>query len=260
MTNKIWRRKYLTFLHFITVICIMIGLVIHVGGWIGKDIWNSMFGKSFVSESKTTSGGGAPGAFDEINADLAIGDILIETGSDYNVSYDNYPEDLVPEIKYDNGTLKITQKNKRTGWNFNQNFTKSGKIVVTVPTEATLSLNIDLSMGAFTAKNVALDKVEVNSSMGSVDFKNCNSYKLDLQAAMGSITIDGGSFDSASIDANMGSIEVDADFEDLEADCDMGSIEISTSNNIEDLRLSLNTDMGNITINGSEYGTKYKSR
>ncbi len=260
MTNKIWRRKYLAVLHFITVACIMIGLVIHVGGWIGKDIWNSMFNKSFESESRTTSGGEAPGAFNEINADLAIGDFTIETGSDYNVSYDNYPEDLAPVIKYENGTLKITQKNKRKGWSLNQNFSKSGKIIVTVPTEATLSLDLDLSMGAFTAKDLTLDKVKVNASMGSIEFKNCYSYKLDLEAAMGSITIDGGSFDSATMDANMGSIEVDADFEDLEADCDMGSIEISTENNVSDLRLSLNTDMGSITINGSDYGNKYKSR
>ena len=260
MTNKIWRRKYLAFLHFITVICIMIGLVIHVGGWIGRDIWSSMFGKSYVSESKTTSGGSAPGAFTEIDADLAIGDITIKTGSDYDVSYDNYPEDLAPVIKYDNGTLKITQKNKRTGWSFNQNFTKGGEIVVTVPADAKLSLDMDLSMGAFEAKDITFDTVDIHASMGAIDLKNCTTYKLDLTADMGSITVDGGAFNYGNMDANMGSIDIDADFNDLEADCDMGSIDIKTSSDVSALRLALETDMGSITINGSDYGRTYKSR
>ena len=260
MTNKIGRRKYLTFLHFITVVCIMIGLVIHVGGWIGRDIWSSMFGRSFVNESKTTSGSSTPGAFTEINADLAIGDITIKTGSDYDVSYDNYPEDLAPVIKYDNGTLKITQKNKRTGWSINPNFAKSGEIVVTVPADAKLSLDMDLSMGAFEAKDVTFDEVDLNASMGSVEFNNCTSYKLDINASMGSITVNGGSFNSAAIDANMGSIDIDADFNDLKADCDMGSIDIRTSKDVSELRLALDTEMGSITINGSDYGRSYKSR
>ena len=259
MSNRTWRRKYISFLHFITVICILFGLLIHVGGWIGRDIWNSMFGKSFVNEGKTTSGGQAPGAFTEIDAQLAIGGITIKTGSDYNVSYDNYPEDLAPTINYENGTLKITQKSKRKGWSFNQNFSKSGEITVTVPADAKLSLDMDLSMGAFEAQDVTFDKVDINASMGSIELNNCTSYKLDLKASMGSITVDGGSFNSAGLDADMGSIDIDADFNDLEADCDMGSIDIKTQKDVSELRLDLETEMGSITINGSDYGRTYKS-
>ena len=61
--------------------------------------------------------------------------------------------------------------------------------MVTVPEDAKLSVDMDLSMGAFTAKDITFDEADIHASMGAIELKNCTCYKLDLTADMGSITI-----------------------------------------------------------------------
>jgi len=275
-----WKRTYIGLLNTVTVICIILGCIIHIGGFIGADILKSLFD---TGRTGSNIEGGTAGfeetlkAFDKIEGELAIGSLTIKYGDDYTVSYENYPEKEVPTWKVSGGTLKISQKTKKA-WKLGgmKNGYNGAEVVITIPKDATPDVSLEMNMGTLKAeKGMTFGDVNLDADMGSIELTGCRAKDLELNADMGAITIENTSFDEADINASMGgitlkdvtfdeadlkadmgSIEVSGTFEDLEAKCSMGSIEVTNHN--KDAKLDLKADMGDVSYNGEPVGKSYK--
>ena len=273
-----WKKTYIGLLNAATVICIILGLFIHVGGWIGSDLIKGFMGigRTISSEERTaTSREQSLGSFDKIEGTVAIGNVVFEYGDDYGVSYENYPEGEVPNMKLSGSTLKIEQKaSNRWGVKDIKSRFSGAKVTVTVPKGTAVEVDLTLNMGAVEAEDITLGKVKLDADMGAITMKNVTARKLDLNADMGAITLEkttfedgnmkaamGGisledvTFDDCELKADMGGITVQGSFSDLEADCDMGGIDVQYDN--DDCELDLNADMGGVTVNGESVGRKY---
>ena len=275
-----WKRTYIGLLNVATVISIILGCIIHIGGFIGGDIVKSLFGtgRNAGAEGSATDFEEAVGAFEDMEGELAMGSLIIRYGDDYTVSYRNYPENEVPTWKVSGGTLKIEQKTKKKWKPGSLKSAYSGaEVVITIPENAKMDIDfLQMNMGMLTIeKGMIFGDVHLVANMGSIELAKCKAEELDLDAAMGSITIEDGTFEKAKINASMGSITLkDVTFEDADLNADMGSIEVSgTFNELEatcgmggidvanrnkDARLDLKADMGGVSYNGEAVGKSYK--
>ena len=277
MTTNEWRKKYVRGLNTATLICIVFFGVSHLIGFffnglkgLTAGIIPSVFGKTEVSSQL-----GPTGAFDSIEGKLSIGDLHIVAGDSYSVELKNYPSGKEPSVDIDGGKLKI--QSKSSNWSlFSGDFSSDASLVITVPASALDKVELELDMGSIEIDGIRTGDLNIEANMGGITVKNCDSEKLDLNADMGSITVDNtnftkGSFDadmgavkiikasfnSAECDAGMGSIDVEGEFDELDADCGMGSIKVKNSNTYA--KYDLSTDMGSVTVNGTDQGNKYKS-
>ena len=274
-TDTMWKQRFVRRLNSITIICIIIGCIIHIGGFITGGILSSLF--SFRSGTTTVGRGeqAATGSFSKLDCSLAIGDLIIQPGDEYSYEYKNYPSGKEPEIKLKNGTLEIRQKGNLDLWTNNKSY-KDSQVIITVPAESGITADLKISMGQVEMNDLKLGDVKINANMGEVILKKCTTADIDidanmgginltecdflmgdLDANMGSINILNSSFLQADCDSDMGSITVSGYYNDLTADCDMGSIDVESENS--DTKFDLDTDMGSVRVNGRDQGNKYKN-
>lgn len=265
-----WRKNYLRILNTITVFCILAGCVINGLRFFGGLAF------SFIKTSKAeiVEAEGDLNPFEKIDADLSFGSFTVVYGDDYNFSYSGFTPETQPEFNVKGNKLEIKQK-KNINFNIFKDKAGDGKVTVTVPKDSTIDMDINLSMGSFELRDIKTGDLTLDADMGAITIKNCDMNDLSIQADMGGITFKdcsfadgefnanmGGitlkdcSFRSANCDADMGSIEVSGDYQELTADCDMGSIK--AENNIE-AKYDLECDMGNIKLNGQNKGNEYKN-
>ncbi len=272
-TKSNFEKKYLLVINTITVIAIILGCFIHVGGW----ILGGHKGSTLINGRNASAEGGDLGVWseDEISAlsvKLDIGELTLTEGDEYKVEYHGYPEGKEPVVSIEGDTLTIVQKSGR-GLNPGISGSDCG-VVVTVPDGDRPSVELTLSMGALECKDLELGNVTISSSMGSATVKDCETGTLDIEANMGeidvkdtefttgsfeddmgSITLKDVDFEEAVCEANMGSIEVSGDFGKLTATCDMGSIRVDADN--DDAKVDLSADMGDVRFNGEDRGRNY---
>lgn len=255
---------YLTLLTAVTVICIIVGCVIHLGFF--------SLGKAGKMKSEET----ATERFQSISLELDTGDVTIEKGSDFRVSY-RYPSNGLPEISVSDGKLVVKQKMKNTINMKNMDC----YLTITVPEgeelknlDASLDVgNIEVSGFSFAASS----KVDLETDVGNIDLYDCtfgdlkletdvgNTHigtstfkKLSSSGDVGDIEIDQCTFESATCGTDTGSISVSGSFSDLSCKTDMGSITVETDKPIKDETLDLKASAGNITVNGQEFEGSYK--
>lgn len=100
MKKRTW---YLTLLTIITVICIAIGLLVHVvlpaGDWLSDmsdDLDNVNDSESFLSGSTVYE---EVAAFSNIHLEMEVSDISIAYGDTYAISYKTNKENLLPQYE-----------------------------------------------------------------------------------------------------------------------------------------------------------------
>ena len=266
------------------MVCIILGIFLNVGGWIGNDIFRTVtgfagFGRGASRSSTEVTGGTLDriDAFAKVEGEVGAGSVEFVTGKDYSCVYENYPKDQTPEISLDGTTLKIKQKarNNRVVGDLKNSYSDA-KITISIPEKSAVDVDLELKLGTVKAKDVVFGDVELDADMGSIELENCTAKDLDLTADMGAIevtkcTFDGGKveakmggidlvgvvFDSAEAKADMGGLNVQGTFNKFEAKCSMGGINVESEN--EDAKLSLSSDMGGISVNGKSVGRSYNS-
>ncbi|MCR4692176.1 MAG: DUF4097 domain-containing protein [Lachnospiraceae bacterium] len=276
-----WKRRYIAFLNAVTVVCIIVGCFIHIGGFIGADIYRSIW-HSDTRTIRSDEGSGSNYAaqqFQSIDGDVSMGSVVLTQGDSYSCTYEKYPDNALPSIEIEDGELKITQKAKNARTFGDMSFKGSyndAKIIITVPEDAVVDTKLRLNMGAFEAENCTTGELNIEADMGSIEVSDCKVKDLDLRAHMGGITVEdttfdsgefkadmGGitvndcTFDNGEFKADMGGIDVEATFNKMEAKCSMGGISVEASN--DDAKMNLSADVGGISVNGKDRGRKYKN-
>lgn len=238
---------YLIIITIITAVCIIVGVFGRTFHVKGKNRFGTVFtkaGAEVTEEMKTE-------AFDTVNIELDLGEIVFEEGDDYFVSY-AFPEKIKPIIKVSGGALTITQQE---GNILNLEDFSDCKLVVTVPAGTELySIDISTDMGNIDVNKISAQSATVSSDMGELDFQECDFVTLSADSDMGDIKVEDSSITSADMESSMGEVKLTAvTCDNLTVEVDMGDIKLEG----EFKHVNAKTDLGEIKENGASQGTEY---
>lgn len=270
---------YLGIITIITICCIIAGCILHLKNWVfGRNtIFNKVADKINVSVERNEELGEQvkaaeeAQAFSKLRMDISIGEVTIEEGDEFQVTYD-FPEKLVPKIEMKNNELVITQKDVKNV-NFGWKADSKGEIKVTVPEGTKLDkVDIDAALGEVDINKINAKECDVDAALGAIKFSDCKIDSIEADASLGDIELDDceagearlnlsmghagvtGKIDAVTVENSMGDIELDGDFKEIDADCDMGAVEVTCDS---DFTGKIITSMGQVIVNGVEQGTKY---
>ena len=177
--------------------------------------------------------------FNKVSVDIPTGDIIFKTSSKYGVSYSGL-EKIAPDVKVENGNLKISFSKAGVHVNMFNLKQLNSKIVIEMPKEELADLNIESANGNVSADYLATKKVDVDlangniairelktrkgasfdNAKGNIEVNKCNASGYDLDTSLGKITKRkkkrGDSFENNSDTENV-----------LETDTSLGSIKIN---------------------------------
>lgn len=177
--------------------------------------------------------------FNKVSVDIPTGDIIFKTSSKYGVSYSGL-EKIAPDVKVENGNLKISFSKAGVHVNMFNLKQLNSKIVIEMPKEELADLNIESANGNVSADYLATKKVDVDlangniairelktrkgasfdTAKGNIEANKCNASGYDLDSSLGKITVSGkkrgDSFENNSDTENV-----------LKADTSLGSIKVN---------------------------------
>lgn len=145
-------------------------------------------------------------------------------------------------------------------------------------------LDIDMDMGNLNMEHLRAKNAELRLDMGNLDIRDCEINYMDAELNMGSISAESSSFAQLAAELDMGNLSVlngdigtcKADMSmgaltleavgitgSLDAELDMGSAELLLNQRNMDggdiaYGFDIETDMGDIKVDGAEQGSKYK--
>lgn len=218
------RTLYLLIITVVTIACVIIGVSAHIGGF-------NMFGISFgdvISDESSLV------AFDTINLDANVMELVLKPGEDYGISY-SCTEGLVPTYEVKDQELIVKQEEKKTFWGNNK-----CSMTITIPENKELAhVYMDINVGDVTVENIDMDTLIVESNIGDLNIKNINANDL-------------------TITCDTGDIEVDkVTFTNLDIRADVGDVDVTSAQSLEDYSFEMNCDVGEITINDDDCGNEH---
>ncbi len=223
-------RIYLSVIYFITLICIIIGIL------------GNVLNISPFSHVTTASRGRhieASYTYDnvsDISVDLELGNVEIKKGSKLEVSFSGY-EKLKPDVSVSGASLKISQNTKA-------HFTVNGS-------------DSDCSLTITVPDNISLNSISADLNMGNMSVDDIHASSVDLSIDMGSLNVTNSTVRALTADNNMGDIKVtNCNCDVLNLSVDVGSLKISGID-IDKYSADLSVDLGDIKINDSSYSHSY---
>lgn len=177
--------------------------------------------------------------FNKINVDIPTGDIIFKTSSKYGVSYSGL-EKIAPDVKVENGNLKISFSKAGVHVNMFNLKQLNSKIVIEMPKEELADLNIESANGNVSADYLATKKADVDLANGNIAIKELKTRKgVSFDTAKGDIEVNKCNASGYDLDTSLGKVTVSGkkrgdSFEKngntenvLEADTSLGSIRIN---------------------------------
>ena len=248
------KRIYLAIITTITVLCVIIGSVVHVTAFMvrmGKD-GDRMF--SFGKSSKKVTETLSESRFSDLKIDMDLGNIVIKSGSVANVEW-NGSEELKPEVTAAGNDLTIRQKGRK----ILNSGALNNTLTVTVP-EPLGKMEIETDLGNLEADGLTADKAKINLSAGNAIVKGSSFGDLNIEADAGNIELGEVSATKIDLDSDAGNIQgsVAGDFKSLKANTDVGNIELQFDCERSDLNLELKTSLGDVAVNGEKTGNNTK--
>lgn len=240
------RSVWIAVITIITVCCVIGGTVYHIGRGIRFFGRGEMTRKNFDLEE-----------FDVVKIDANLMDVTITPGNQFSLSYE-YTDGLEPVYDVKSGTLTIKQKQyTRVGFN-NANCSLS----LTIPQqEAMKAFDVHTALGNIYIEEIAASKCELKSNMGNCTLKDCSFDESDIETNMGEISVRDTSLGETELKNDMGEVEVDTcTFRDLSIKAAMGSVTVEAAHDLDGYDMDLETDMGDVKVNGQSEGTKYHQK
>ncbi len=240
MEEKKWEKPFMITIWCITLVLVLIGLAIHVGGWFGF----SLFSKPEKTVADTASFDA--GKINEISLNVELGQVSIQRGAEFKVDY-NYPEKYAPKIDMENGTLDIKEKAKK----FTPSSGNEYYLNITVPSEMELkNVDIEVDLGELKIDGLTSDRISAEGDLGSLKINGCNAENADFHADLGEIEINDCRFNSVRTEADLGDIKMQGDFNSVYAECDMGDIDIYTVKDESEVDITAKCSLGDVKVNG----------
>lgn len=285
------KTTYLVVISIITIICVIFGSIVHVGGisfgW--GFPWGFPWGAVKGDKAKVTSIEMDDGSvtadtvslddFTSLEMDLRIMDVTIEQGDTYGIRYECSNKKFVPSIAVNDNVLVVKQSRDRFGWN---TVNAKCKMTLTIPEGRTLEeVKLDSDVGDVKLNDIAGKSLVLDVDTGDLDLSGCTFEQSDLTGDTGDITLSdsnmgdmvidndtgdikltGGGFESAEISGNTGDIHlVDCDFGsalgNVKLTSDTGDVKVEGCPDIGLYITDFSTDIGSVKINGTNYKKHY---
>lgn len=194
-----------------------------------------------------------------------LGDIKLKISDDSAIKCEVYGKDSEDvKVKLNNKELNITYT--QNGFNLFGNNSFKREIIVFIPEEYNGDINIESDCGDFEAanlKNISLDikqdcgdveigdikNVSVDSSLGDVKIKSINN-KCKIDVDCGDVKIDSVQIkENSSIKNDLGDVKIES-INDIyiDADTDLGEVEIVSNNRKSEVTLNIECDCGDIKV------------
>ncbi len=129
------KKIYIFVLSAVTVFCVILGTLVHVGGWL--DLGFFPFGGDSGSSKEYSEE--QPG-FRSLDIDAAVMSVTIQKGDRYHISY-KASENLIPKMELKGETLVVTQPSTRKFWK-NILGNKKCEMTITIPEGTVLNLSL----------------------------------------------------------------------------------------------------------------------
>ena len=180
--------------------------------------------------------------FTALKLDLDVAQITVTPGDAFHVEYGLCNE---PEISTaDDGTLTIREKAADHWWDgmhFTQNLQPYVK--VTVPAGTVLSMvDVTVDVGDVAVSKLELGALHVDADVGNLDCRE--------MAVTGAV----------QMEVDTGDIAFDGSAARIDADTDVGSLKFLLPGAAADWAMELETDVGEITVDGMHQGSRYETR
>lgn len=220
------------------VIAVVFGTLFHIIGWgfrLGKNLGSDGKGLGDMIEKEETLD-----SFKNINVDADLINLTIETGDGYSYKYRG-PEKLFPRISVDGDKLLIKQRDKKIKNLKDAKVNEDLKLILTVPEGAKFKTgDVTVDLGNLDMKDISFDKLSIVADLGNVEGNNIRADKLNINADLGNVEIH------------------DLTFTDLEVDADLGNVEIESAEDVSGYEISVETDMGSVTVFGEDVKHEYQ--
>lgn len=205
--------------------------------------------------------------FDSMEVDSYYGDVFIQEGTSYRVSY-AASEHFEPTVTVTDGTLSIKQP-EQNHFNFdftifsfqdfnlgfgNHGFRAKGNeyLLITVPSGTELkNLSASTGSGDLTIHDIHADTITANDAFGAITLDNLSSSKLFVDADTGSVSLKSAIVDELTIENSFGKTTLeDVQGNKLHADSDSGDI---SGNNVSFEHAEFQCSFGNVSLQSSTF-------
>ena len=221
------KNTLLIILGLITILCIIFGSVKHIGGGIkalrewGISEYDDWDDSDKNDSESKSSFNQTLEAFSEIKMNTGIAEVKIEEGNQYQIECNFSKSWLKPSFSVKNGTLEISQQRKK-GPTLGGNHVC--RITLKVPS------------------GTKLDKININSNVGDLKLRDISAEKIDLNLNVGEVTVRR------------------VDFTKLDVNNNVGEISIEPVDDIANYDISIETDVGDVSVDGRSYKRNYASK
>ena len=135
----------------------------------------------------------APGAFTEIEMQVAVGDVIVRRGTEFQieVAFEGTVRGEPYRIEYEvtDGTLNVVSFPKHHNDNDGD---CSGQVLVTVPEDTTLEeIKISLGVGNVTLRELSVDEAELETGVGDLSVIDTAAGEVELKTGVGDVEISG---------------------------------------------------------------------
>ncbi len=184
----------------------------------------------------------------DIEVTFAKVNIISEEREDISVRYYG---DIPPNMRTNLNTKSSGDKltiNAKAQSNYKINLSPKIDLYldIIIPTSYTNSLNLEADLGSIQIEGLELDKLYVKGDLGDINIKNVDTKEVNVESSLGKISINNVSSVKNKLSADVGSIKAKNIVGDLEAETDLGSIELEYDDLNSDI--AAKSDSGSIKI------------
>lgn len=249
------KTAYLTTLAIITVACILLGSIYHIGGWVGFGIGTFFDFLSFNDDSKNSGSkwnyvtySENIDTFDKVEIDTSVMNITIKEGNNFHLEYDCV-EYLKPDLSVKNGIFKLKQPSKPR-WGRNNKCS----MTLTIPSGTVLSTtDITSDVGDININTTESTNISIESDVGNINIESCTFETSEIEGNVGDIDINKSVLGKSDMETDTGDIDIkDCEFKDIEIYNDVGNVDLNTISDISNYNIELTTDIGSINFNGNK--------
>ena len=175
-------------------------------------------------------------AFTEVEVDLELGNVILQTGETYGMELDWWGDGYTLDyLLHDDGTLEIWSESSAL-----RGLSMSGcgaRVVITVPEEAELEdLTVYADLSDVELDGIAVQTAELTLDLGSLTGRGVTvSRSVDVEADLGDVELIGNLRGETVVNASLGSVSLNLEGAESE------------------YRYDLSVDLGKLTVNGKDF-------
>ncbi len=225
----------------ITILCVLYGAMVHIGGFAAKSIIGYITGEEKIEFGE----GFKDSKSSELSEDVRViklhvnaAEVDIKKGASNTITISSSMEKYGPEYKFEDGVLTVKQSDISSvgmpGKGLNN------KVVITLSNKPEEISGV-LELGDMDIEGITADSIDLVLNLGDMEIDDVTVTDITLVNKLGDIKVNG------------------CDFKNAVMDNKLGDVKLNLTGNISDYRYKLGVDMGEIKIGSEKFGREYST-